>query len=241
MILIRVALFLFLGYSLGFYSTNNIENLVPLFKSNGMDISIVKGFINIETKNLPNHKTVYYLDTQWEQSLYEDFKENNGMRFRLNPNRIAEQAFEIKIPLHPKESKNKQATGMGVIGVSRNGVVLFNQYAAGRAPLTREIRSFDQSNGHPTRNGTYHYHIEPIAITKEFGKDAFIGLLLDGFPVYGPEENNKTITNDDLDTYHGHFGKTKEFPNGIYHYHFTYEAPYLNGNGYFGTPGTITN
>jgi hypothetical protein len=67
-----------------------------------------------------------------------------------------------------------------------------------------------------------------------------LGFLLDGFPVYGPLENSITITNADLDAYHGHTHATADFPNGIYHYHFTAAAPYLNGSGFKGTAGTVT-
>ena len=64
--------------------------------------------------------------------------------------------------------------------------------------------------------------------------------LLDGFPVYGLEENGMEITNADLDAFHGHFGPTKQFPSGIYHYHFTDEDSYLNGSGYYGEKGWVT-
>ena len=67
-----------------------------------------------------------------------------------------------------------------------------------------------------------------------------MGLLLDGFPVYGPMENGEEITNSDLDDYHGHEHATKEFPSGIYHYHVTEDFPWINGDGFFGTPGTKT-
>ena len=86
----------------------------------------------------------------------------------------------------------------------------------------------------------YHYHIEPTYLTNKFNDDAFLGLLADGFPVYGPMEDGEMITNDDLDEYHGHIHETADFPNGIYHYHITSEDPYINGNGYYGTPGNIT-
>ena len=59
---------------------------------------------------------------------------------------------------------------------------------------------------------------------RRLGEDAFIGLLLDGFPVYGPVENSIRLTNDDLDDYHGHIHDTPEFPEGIYHYHITDES-----------------
>ncbi len=126
------------------------------------------------------------------------------------------------------------------MGIARNGVVFFNQYAAGNSPLTNEINSFDQYLGHPAGMGNYHYHIEPAYLTEQFGDNAFLGLLADGFPVYGPIENGSEVTNNDLDDYHGHAGVTADFPNGIYHYHITTQDPYINGNGYFGTPGNIS-
>jgi hypothetical protein len=53
-------------------------------------------------------------------------------------------------------------------------------------------------------------------------------------------ENGKEVMNDDLDEYHGHKSVTADYPNGIYHYHITAADPYLNGNGFYGTPGTVT-
>lgn len=146
----------------------------------------------------------------------------------------------FRLPKNPMEDGQHQATPMGPIGVSLNGVPFYNQYAAGGAPLTGEINSFDHYNGHPQNTGQYHYHIEPLHLTASYGKDALIGFLNDGFPVYGPEENGRVVTNDDLDDYHGHFGPTAEYPEGIYHYHITGEDPYLNGAGFYGVPGTVT-
>ena len=108
-------------------------------------------------------------------------------------------------------------------------------------PLTNEINSFDQYNGHPQPQGVYHYHIEPLYLTNKVGSNSLLGFLLDGFPVYGPEENDTKITNDDLDEFHGHSHSTEEYPDGIYHYHITDQDPYINGSGYYGSPGTVTN
>jgi hypothetical protein len=129
---------------------------------------------------------------------------------------------------------------MGPMGMSINGVPIFNQYAAGGMPLTGEINSFDQYNGHPQMQGQYHYHVEPLYITAAKGKDALIGFLLDGFPIYGPLENGSTLTNADLDIYHGHTTATADYPSGIYHYHITADAPYINGSGFYGTKGSVT-
>ena len=58
--------------------------------------------------------------------------------------------------------------------------------------------------------------------------------------MYGPLENGKTVITKDLDAYHGHTTVTIEYPNGIYHYHVTSDDPYINGSGYYGTPGTVS-
>jgi hypothetical protein len=88
----------------------------------------------------------------------------------------------------------------------------------------------------------YHYHVEPLYLTTvKSTKSGLMGFLLDGFPVYGPQETDGTlVTNSMLDTYHGHSHATIDYPNGTYHYHFTSDSPYLNGSGFYGTAGTVT-
>lgn len=191
----------------------------------------------IETKGVPDHSSPYF---QTSDSRYEAYNGNNP-DFHLNPNRIAEQDFVFRIPLDPEEASQKSATPLGAIGVSVNGIAIFNQYAGPNQPLTNEINSFDQYNGHPQMTGVYHYHVEPTYLSEKNGKEALVGFLLDGFPVYGPEENGTTVTNNDLDEYHGHFHETPDYPEGIYHYHITAEDPYINGSGFFGVAGSVSN
>lgn len=195
-------------------------------------------YVVIKTNGLPDHKSPYYKGTQWESEKYEAY--NGTGTFHQNPNSITSQNLTFRIPLHPAEAATKSATPGGPIGVSINGIPFFNQYAAMGAPLTNEIQSFDQYGGHPQQQGQYHYHVEPVYLTGTKGSAALLGFLLDGFPVYGPVENGSTINNSDLDAYHGHTTATPEYPSGIYHYHITSADPYINGNGFFGTPGTVT-
>ena len=196
-------------------------------------------YVVIKTNGLPDHKSPYYKGTQWASTMYEAYNGTNPA-WSQNPNTIASQSLVFKIPLNPSKSSSANDTPLGPMGVAINGVAIFNQYAAGRVALTSEINSFDQYNGHPQQNGQYHYHVEPTYITTNKGKDALLGFLLDGYPVYGPTENGKTLVSADLDTYHGHTGVTADYPNGIYHYHITADAPYINGVGFYGTPGTVT-
>jgi hypothetical protein len=206
---------------------------------NAKDVYIDGNYVVIKVTSLPDHKSPYYKGTQWAATMYEAYNGTNPL-WNQNPNIIAESDVTFKIPLNPVMATTHTATPMGPMGVAINGVPIFNQYAAGGSPLTGEINSFDQYNGHPQQQGQYHYHAEPYYLTTKKGKDALIGFLLDGFPVYGPLEGTKTITNADLDAYHGHFAVTADFPAGIYHYHTTAADPYINGNQFYGTPGTVS-
>jgi hypothetical protein len=203
------------------------------------DMYISGLYLVIKATSLPDHKSPYYKGTQWADTQYEAYNGTNTS-FVQNPNTIAEADVTYKIPLSPAQATNHHATPGGPIGVALNGVPLFNQYNGQNAPLTTEINSFDQYLGHPQMQGMYHYHAEPTYLTTKKGKDALIGFLLDGFPVYGPQENGKTIGNGDLDVYHGHFSVTADYPKGIYHYHITAADPYINGNGFYGTAGTVS-
>ncbi len=205
----------------------------------GITYSIDGDYVDITTDGLPDHKSPY-----WEQghAMYEAYNGTNP-NWHQNPNTIQSHNITFRIPLYPKEAATKEATSLGAIGIALNGVAFYNQYAGpNNQPLTNEIDSFDQYWGHPQNSGQYHYHLEPIYLTgnQSIGKSGFLGLLSDGFPVYGPSENNTTVVSDDLDAYHGHAHATADFPDGIYHYHITSDAPYINGNGYYGTPGTVS-
>ena len=218
------------------------------------DITISGGFVYINTNGVPDHKSPYFQGTKWHDTLYEEYDAVNPNvfhtgTFNLNPNRVSELSISFKIPNSPAYSSVNSPTAMGPIGVSLNGVPFYNQYAGMNEPLTREVNSFDNYNGHPAplspgaengSGGRYHYHMEPFWLTTNASKDALLGFLLDGFPVYGPEEGGKTVTSSALDAYHGHTLATKEFPDGIYHYHTTGDVPYINGSGYYGSPGTVS-
>ena len=163
-------------------------------------ISIADDFLAINVNGTPDHGSPYFNSSD---PLYENYSGNIPI-FHLYTNRINVYDVTYKIPLHPREASNKSNTRLVPMGVAINGVALSNQYAGTNLPLTNEIDPFDQFNGHPKRFDTYHYHIEPLFLTQENGKEALLGFLLDGFLVYGPEENGSKVINNDLDVYHGH-------------------------------------
>ena len=203
------------------------------FTSN-VQVNIDGDTVVLISDSLPDHKSAYWPTSD---SRYEAY---NNQNFHPNPSHIATNKVTYRIPLHPAPATTHQQTPLGPIGIAVNGVPFFNQYAAQRQPLGQEIVSFDQGNGHPQQQNQYHYHVEPTKLTDRLGRDAFLGVLLDGYPVYGPVKDGQTLVSSDLDTYHGLTAVTPESPNGTYQYRFTADAPYLNGVGFYGTPGTVT-
>ncbi len=201
----------------------------------------------IRTTDVPDHGSPFFGASSPKYEAYNGSNPSFSTAINLmgvisNPT-LRAQDVTLRIPKNPTVAAVHSATGLGVIGVAINGVLLYNQYNGARALLdSLEFNNMDQYNGHPTPAPSlqYHYHIEPVHLTRAFGAAALLGYLLDGFPVYGPDEGGVRLTSADLDRYHGHEHPTAEYPGGIYHYHFTDDAPWLNGDAYYGTPGTAT-
>lgn len=149
--------------------------------------------------------------------------------------------IDVTIPLTPVYSETPTQTSLGIIGVMISGGRLFNDYedhlrenvAADDQKVIGNAKFLDDCTGHPLASGTsYHYHGVPTCITETTDStgehSTMIGVLLDGFPVYGPQgADGNIMTNMTLDACSGHFEATPEFPDGIYHYHLTNDsAPY---------------
>ncbi len=115
-----------------------------------------------------------------------------------NPNTPANQDFTFKITRTPQQNTGTLVnTGLGHIGVWRNGVSIFNakdgmsyndQGVWNRDALVFEGSSFDACLGHPAGNGEYHHHVSPNCLyvhTNDEVHSDLIGFAFDGFPVYG--------------------------------------------------------
>jgi hypothetical protein len=157
---------------------------------------------------------------------------------------VTETPLDVSIPLNPVYSDTVTDTNLGMIGVVISGAQMFNDYedptrtfVAVDDNFTIDGVSFvDSCNGHPLAlnvgGGNYHYHGVPYCITDGIdvaGEHSHVlGFLLDGFPLYGPQDTDgSTLVTGDLDECNGHVGPTPEFPNGIYHYHLKEDqSPY---------------
>ena len=199
--------------------------------ASSVSLRIAGSSVVVSTTDQPNHVSPYW-------GVGNPMYEAPTAGVAVNPNRISAQNYVFTMPRTPTPAASPADTPMDAIGVALNGVVFFNQYAAGRVPLTGEIVSFDRFNGHPAPRNNYHYHFEPVNLT-QVAASALMGFILDGYPIYGPKEADGS-TAEGLDACNGHTHATLEYPTGTYHYHAVSAPPYLVGCLH-GVAGTVTN
>ena len=118
--------------------------------------------------------------------------------------------------------------------------MIYNDEEGPNLPLDDAVPSLDYSGAH-TGPQSYHYHLEPKAWSND--DDKLIGIISDGFFLYGRRDSDGTYPTD-LDESGGHFGPTPHNPDGEYHYHIQNEL-FLNQyyilfpGDYQGTPSRI--
>lgn len=89
---------------------------------------------------------------------------------------------------------------MGAIGIMTSGVVLYNALdGAGKDVVAHEIQ--DNCNGHPERQGEYHYHNLSKCISSQNSSKVskLVGYAFDGFGIYEEfDDTGKRLKNADL-------------------------------------------
>lgn len=152
-------------------------------------------------------------------------------RIDRNPNRIEAQQITLNLPLSPQIAAKASCLPMGMVGITTNGVAVFNALDdAGRDAVAHEVQ--DHCDGHPQKQGLYHYHGPSQCHGTETGNNTLVGYALDGFGIYSNrDENGKELTNADLDACHGRTSPIQWDGQQVtmYHYVLTREYPYTLG------------
>jgi len=212
------------------------------FNPESVTISFDGDQVTIESTALPNHTSPY-----WEDShpLYIE----PVVAVAQTPGRIGgDRSYTLTAPLTPELAATGTATGLGPIGISVTGVPIFNDQEGPNRPLEEVIvETFDYAGAHNGPSG-YHYHIEAYDVPENtvlsHDDEQLVGIMSDGFLIYGRKEMDGTYPTD-LDDSGGHFGVTPH-SNGeeIYHYHIINEYYFgtivvLFGGELKGTPNAI--
>ncbi len=169
-------------------------------------------------------------------------KTDPAYKYDQNPNSIGPQTVLVSIPKDPVVASVDTCEG-GQVGIALTGVAIFNGLdALLRDAVAHELQ--DSYNGHPQQSSVYHYHnisdaVLKLGVTDSLG-NTLVGYAFDGFGIYGPVENGKTLTNADLDECHGHTSEIvwDGVAQQMYHYHATAEYPYTVGC-FKGTPVNV--
>ncbi len=150
-------------------------------------------------------------------------------------------SYTLTVPQSPALATNSSSTGLGAIGFAVSGSVIYNDEEGPNVPLDNAIGSLDYTAAH-TGPQSYHYHLEPHAWSQD--DDELIGVISDGFFLYGRKCASTGTYPTDLDASGGHTTMTQHSCNPEYHYHIKNEL-YLNQyyilfpGDYQGTPNNI--
>jgi phosphatidylethanolamine-binding protein (PEBP) family uncharacterized protein len=190
-----------------------LQHFKPYEKS--LELRWDEKYLFVGSNGLPDHRLMVGI-TAWQQQvpLPQKYFGDNAWR----------------IPLHPVPAKEPMTTKgkflRGAIALAVNGIPIFNPLN-NRGDDAYLFGELDEYGGHCGRADDYHYHIAPVHLEKTVGKDQPIAYALDGYPIYGYQDE-KSPDYAPLDWMNGHKDK-----DGKYHYHATKKYPYLNG-GFYG-------
>ena len=217
-----------------------LHNAFADFDEDETTIYLSGANVVIETTGLPNHTTPYW--SEGHPLYVAPTVTNDAM---MTPTRIDTSGRDLTGSLTVSTSATKASsttsTSLGAIGIAVSGAYIYNDQE-GNGPLDSAAGSLDYSGGHigPSQ---YHYHLEPLAFTND--DENLVGIISDGFFLYGRKCNSTGTYPTGLDASGGHTSLTQHTVEEEYHYHiindlYTTTGRYLAFAGpYQGTPNAI--
>lgn len=214
------------------------------FNSDAVTVSFDGDDITIVSNALPNHTSPYWASSN---SLYIDPVVANSAQ--MSPGTIGQRSYTVTVPAAPQKAASPSATGLGAIGIAVTGAPIFNDEEGPNIQLSANVASgFDYAGGHMGPSG-YHYHLESSDVaantTLSVDDEKLVGILSDGFLLYGRKCNSTGTYPTNLDDSGGHSHATQHSDGEEhYHYHiinefFTGTYILLFGEDLQGTPNQI--
>ncbi len=208
-------------------TSNLLHDAYSEFDTDNVDVVLSGESVIIETNGLPNHTSPYWSETH---ELYIEPIVAVG----LAPGNIDdfEGTYTLTVANNPEKATTTSATGLGAIGIAVSGSVIYNDEEGPGVALDNAVTSLDYNGAH-TGPQSFHYHLEPISISDDDSN--LIGVISDGFFLYGRKCNSTGDYPTDLDESGGHTSITQHTSDAEYHYHVENEL-YLS-NYYILFPG----
>lgn len=222
----------------GGVATTELHAAFADFDSNNVTAMVSGSSFVIETTGLPNHTSPYWSNTNTrsltgpdgnvmvtgpaavDHILYVDPTVTSEAQ--MAPGNIDDfnGSYTLTVPASPALASSSSATGLGAIGIAVSGSVIYNDEEGPNVPLDNAVGSLDYTAAH-TGPQSYHYHLEPKAFSDD--DDALIGIISDGFFIYGRKCNSTGAYPTDLDASGGHTSTTQHTSTAEYHYHIQNE------------------
>ena len=199
------------------------------FDDNNVNVVLSGTKVVIETNGMPNHTSPY-----WSASNELHVEPTVTSYAKMAPGYIDDfvGTYTLTVDNSPSQATSTSATGLGAIGIAVSGSVIYNDEEGPGIPLDDAAGSLDFNGAH-TGPQSYHYHLEPISFSEDDSN--LVGVIADGFFLYGRKCNSTGTYPTDLDASGGHTSITQFAQDAEYHYHIQNEL-YL-GSYYILFPG----
>ena len=240
-------------------TTTALHAAFSAFDKDNVTIMIDGDEVVLESNGMPNHTSPYWSNTT-ERSAEDPrggtlttpaASENHALFVeptvtsyeQMAPGNIDDfnGSYTLRVPLSPQKASSSSSTGLGSIGFAVSGGMIYNDEEGPNVPLDDAAGSLDYTGAH-TGPQSYHYHLETKAWSND--DDALIGIIADGFFLYGRKCHSSGDYPTDLDASGGHSSITQHSDVAEYHYHIQNDL-YLNQyyilfpGDYQGTPNEI--
>ena len=241
-------------------TTSSLHLAFAEFDTDNTDIMLSGSNVVIESNGLPNHTSPYWSNTTARTAVdpmgntlvtpaaavnHPLFVEPTVTSYEMMaPGNIDDfvGSYTLTVSANPQLAATSTSTGLGPIGIAVSGSMIYNDEEGPNIPLNSAVGSLDYTAAH-TGPQSYHYHLETKAWSND--DDALIGIIADGFFLYGRKCNSINDYPTDLDVSGGHTSTTQHSEGASeYHYHIQNE-PFLNQfyilfpGDYQGTPSNI--
>lgn len=216
-------------------TTGTLDPAYAEFDSDQTDIYLSGTNVVIETTGRPNHTSVYW---GVGNALYLD-----EPTVQTTPSLITvfDASGSLTVPQNPTFASSTTATSLNHVGIAVSGAAIFND-SEGNGPLSSAAGSLDWCGAH-IGPSVYHYHLEPKAFS--YDDENLVGVISDGYFIYGRKCHSTGTYPTDLDASHGHTSTTQHSTTAKYHYHVENEVYSTTGSyivfkgPYKGTPNAF--
>ncbi|WP_430409051.1 YHYH protein [Kordia sp.] len=203
------------------------------FDTDNVTIMLNGSNVEIESNGMPNHTSPYWSNTTTRTGTpasttdHPLFVAPTVTSFQdMAPGNIDDfnGSYSLTVSANPTLASSSSATGLGAIGIAISGGMIYNDKEGPNVPIDNALPSLDYTAAH-TGPQSYHYHLETKAWSDD--DENLIGIIADGFFIYGRKCNSTGTYPTDLDASGGHTSTTQHTTDSEYHYHIQNEL-YLN-------------